>query len=174
MRLLRWRVCRATLHGLYCRRLWLNTKSFRDDRMQTKIKTQEIPRASKPSPPKKIPRPNILPRPPFRPQKIPCRISKPSKLPESIKWHDTIRLVVHYSQNYSARIRGHYNESSDFFNKLKNLLLKSRAWEWENQVTFLFDSICFTSGGRMPGGEWSAHFFSCTFSWFMREKIPSF
>ena len=127
-----------------------------------------------PPPPKKFLDQTFYPAPPSRPQKIPCRISKPSKLPESIKWHDTIRLVVHYSQNYSARIRGHYNESSDFFNKLKNPLLKSRAWEWENQVTFLFDSICFTSGGRMPGGEWSAIFFPVLFRGLCgRKSLPS-
>ena len=106
------------------------------------------------------------PTPPPPKKKIPCRISKPFKFLGSIKWHGTMKLVVHYSQNYSARIRRHYHESSDFF--------KNRAWEWETQVTFLFDSICFTSGGRMPRGEWSAHFFPVLFRGLCGRKfLPS-
>ena len=116
--------------------------------------------------------------PPLPPpkKKIPCRISKPFKFPESIKWYDTIKLVVNFSQNYSARIRGHYHESSDFFNTPKSPLLnyKNRAWEWETQVTFLFDSSYFTSGWRIPGGEWSVHFFPVLFRGLCGRKfLPS-
>ena len=139
--------------------------------MRTKIKTQKIPRAIKSQ---KIPRPKISPPPPPPPKKIPCRISKPFKFPESIKRYDTIKLVVNFSQNYSARIRGHYHESSDFFNTPKSPLLENRAWEWETQVTFLLDSICFTSGWRIPGGEWSVHFFPVLFRGLCGRKfLPS-
>jgi len=103
----------------------------RDDWMGLKIKTQKIPRASiktqKNSSTKNFTRP-----PPSCPQKIPCRISKPFKFPESIKWHNTIKLVVHCT------------------------------------------SICFTGGGRIPGGEWSAHFFPVLFRGLCgRKSLPS-
>ena len=48
----------------------LRISSDRDDPVKAKIKTKKIP------------------GPKFNPQKIPCRISKPEKFPESMKWYN--------------------------------------------------------------------------------------
>ena len=96
---------------------------------------------------------------PAPPKKIPCRISKPFKFPESIKWYDTIKLVVNFSQNYSARIRGHYHESSDFLTPPKVPSLKIEPGSEKPKWLFYLILFALQVDGEYLGENEASIFF---------------
>ena len=62
-----------------------------------------------------------------------------------------MKLVVHYSQNYSARIRRHYHESSDF--------LKMEPGSEKPKLLFYLILFALQVEGECPGENEAPIFF---------------